>query len=160
METAWRSVWRNGFCPLLSDRAIESLAVACETDDPRLIQKQTVSPVPLVTMMDEPPVQACVLGFCGWQADELKTVGNVAITVSQLCYYADMACGEPLAHHHFLNFVDDTPRPLMLRELAHECRRELDRRRQERDDAARPDPFDTPVVVRIAGEVGADLVIA
>jgi hypothetical protein len=59
----------------------------------------------------------CALGFCGWQGDDLESVGQVEEFFARACFEADHRLGEPAACRWFLNWFDDTPRDQMRREL-------------------------------------------
>lgn len=111
----WRRVWRNGFVPVLSTRALEALGRALRDDDPRLTQGSTTTP--LMCVQDWPVEAACALGFCGWQGDGLESVGQVEEFFARACFEADQRLGEPAACRWFLNWFDDTPRDQMRREL-------------------------------------------
>ena len=63
---------------------------------------------------------ACALGFCGWQGDELESVGQVEEFFARACFEADQRLGEPAACRWFLNWFDDTPRDHMRRDLLNE----------------------------------------
>jgi hypothetical protein len=114
---SWRETWRYGFVPVLSTAALEALKVALETDDPRLVQHATTFPVWDDATKGEAVEAACVVGFCGWQADELPTVDAVHEFFARACFEADQLLGEPAACRWLLNWVDDTPRDEMRREL-------------------------------------------
>jgi hypothetical protein len=77
---------------------------------------------------DEAVEGACALGYCGWQADGLRTVGEVEQFFIQSCEAADEALGEPAACRHFLNWFDETPRAEMRRGLLAEVNRALNHR--------------------------------
>lgn len=125
---SWRTVWRNGFAPLLTTCQLEVLLKGLLTDDIRLTQGSTTTPPPLMCVLDWPVEGACVIGYAGWQGSGLSKVGDVELYFADLCFRADQALGEPAACRHFLNWFDDTPRDDMRRELAFEIRRELERR--------------------------------
>jgi hypothetical protein len=114
---SWRLVWRNGFVPVLSTPGLEALKKALETDDPRIVQGATTTPPPLMVVQDWPVEAACALGFCGWQGDNLETVGAVENHFARCCFEADQRLGEPAACRWFLNWFDDTPRDDMRRDL-------------------------------------------
>jgi hypothetical protein len=114
---SWRQVWRDGFVPVLSGTALESLRDALRCDDPRLTQGSTTTPPPLMCVQDWPVEAACALGFCGWQGEALESVGQVEAFFARACYEADQRLGEPAACRWFLNWFDDTPRDEMRREL-------------------------------------------
>lgn len=117
---AWQKVWREGILPQLSIKAKEALRKALEEDDPRLTQGSTTTPPPLLSVRDWPCEGACALGFCGWQGEELETVGQVEEYFAKTCYAANDAIGDLRAIGYFLNWFDDTPRKQMRRELLEE----------------------------------------
>lgn len=129
---SWRTVWRQGFGPLLSTTGLSALRVALERDDPRLAQGLTTTPPPLKCVEDAEPCAACALGFVGWQdsANPLQTVGQVEEFFARACYDADQALQEPAACRWFLNWFDDTPRNEMRRELMAEIDLILEAREQ------------------------------
>lgn len=126
---SWRTVWREGFAPVLSTKGLEALRVALETDDPRLTQGSTTTPPPLLCCRDWPVEAACALGFCGWQGEGLATVGEVEEFFAKACFAADQLLGEPAACRFWLNWADDTPRDEMCRELLAEVNLTLEGRR-------------------------------
>ena len=125
---SWRLVWRDGFVPVMSTPALEKLRDALKADDPRLSQGSTTTPPPLMCVQDWPVEAACALGFCGWQGEDLKTVGEVEEYFASLCFQADQRLGEPAACRWFLNWFDDTPREEMRKELLVEVERALNDR--------------------------------
>jgi hypothetical protein len=129
----WRSVWREGVAPLLSTPALTALCKALENDDSRLIQGATTTPPPLSCMMDWPVECACALGYCGWQGDELETVGEVEEFFAQTCFDIDQRMGEPAGCRWFLNYFDETPREQMRRELLPEVELALQSRKEEKN---------------------------
>ena len=126
---SWRKTWRLGFVPVLSTAALEALRDALYADDPRLTQGSTTTPPPLMCVQDWPVEAACALGFCGWQGDDLETVGQVEEFFARACFEADQRLGEPAACRWFLNWFDDTPREEMVRELFREVELALEGRR-------------------------------
>lgn len=114
---SWRLVWRDGFVPVLSTTGLMALRDALLSDDSRLTQGSTTTPPPLMCVQEWPVEAACALGFCGWQGDELNTVGEVEEHFAKCCFEADQRLGEPAACRWFLNWFDDTPRAEMRREL-------------------------------------------
>lgn len=122
---SWRTVWRLGFVPSLSDKALAALHQALENDDPRLTQGSTTTPPPLMCVQDWPVEAACALGFCGWQGEGLNTVGETEEFFAKCCFEADQRLGEAAACRFFLNWYDDTPRDQMRAELAEEVRRAI-----------------------------------
>jgi len=130
---SWRKVWREGLEPLLTTEALQALRAALLQDDPRLIQGATTSPPPLQCVQDWPVEAACALGYCGWVGDGLETVGEVEEFFARLCFETDCRLGEPAACRWFLNWFDETPRPVMRRELLAEVQRVLMNRCDEVD---------------------------
>lgn len=114
---SWRTVWRDGFVPVLSRKGLEALKAALQADDPRLVQGVTTTPPPLMCVQDWPVEACCALGFCGWQGDALNTVGEVEEHFAKCCFEADQKLGEPAACRWFLNWFDDTPRDQVRKEL-------------------------------------------
>src|SRR2546423_868213 len=113
---SWRKVWRTA-APLLSTSGLEALKKALVDDDPRLLQGATTSPPPLACVVDWPVEAACTLGYCGWQGDGLETVGEVEEYFAKMCFMIDQELGEPAGCRWLLNWVDETPRSDMRREL-------------------------------------------
>jgi hypothetical protein len=124
----WKKVWRDGLAPLLSATELEALHHGLARDDRRLIQRSTCCPPPSEVFHEEAVEGACALGYCGWQADRLATVGQVEQFFIETCVAADERLGEPAACRHFLNWFDETPRPEMRRGLLAEVNRALDQR--------------------------------
>ena len=119
-EQRWKAgVWCGvtGSCRCFQRRGLEALRDALRGDDPRLTQGSTTTPPPLMCVQDWPVEAACALGFCGWQGDELESVGEVEEFFARACFEADQRLGEPAACRWFLNWFDDTPRDQMRREL-------------------------------------------
>jgi hypothetical protein len=125
---AWQLVWRNAICPLVKDRALLALRRALVLDDPGLLQKETVQPPPILSCADWPCEGCCVIGYLGWQGDDLETVGEVEEFFARFCAEIDRAMGEPAACQYFVNWFDSTPRAEMRKELLQEIERELSRR--------------------------------
>lgn len=126
---SWRTVWRDGFAPVLSLMGLEALRDALEANDPRLTQGSTTTPPPLMCVQDWPVEAACALGYCGWQGEGLHTVGEVEEYFARCCFKADKRLGEAGACRWFLNWFDDTPRDEMRRELLGEVERAIGDRR-------------------------------
>ena len=128
---SWRLVWRDGFVPVLSTSGLEALRDALRGYDPRLTQGSTTTPPPPMCVQDWPVEAACALGFCGWQGDELESVGQVEEFFARACFEADQRLGEPAACRWFLNWFDETPRDDVRRELLPEVLRALRRRQPD-----------------------------
>ena len=125
----WRKVWREGLAPLLSTAGLEALRLGLVVDDPRLIQGATTTPSPLQGVPNWPVEAACVVGYCGWQGEHLKTVAEVEEFFTRICSKVDQRLGEPAdfhsACHWFLKWYDDTPRDEIRRQLLPEVNRTL-----------------------------------
>ncbi len=109
----WQHVWRVGFAPILSTRALLALRDALLTDDPRLVQGTCTSPPAKANCLDWPVERACALGLCGWLGEGRETVGEVEEFFAKCCFEADERLGEPAACRWFLNWFDDTPRDVV-----------------------------------------------
>ncbi len=129
---SWRDAW-HAAAPLLSTRALEALACALEIDDQRLGQGYTTTPPALRCVEDWPVESACLLAYCGWQGEELPTVGAVEEYFAQLCFKIDQHMEEPAGCRWLLNWFDETPREEMRRQLLPEVLAELQRRRAAPD---------------------------
>lgn len=122
---SWRTVWRDGFVPVLSNNGLKALAAALKDDDQRLIQGATTTPPPLMCVQDWPVEAACPIGFCGWQGHDLDTVGQVEGFFARACYECDQRLGEPAACRWWLNWWDDTPRNEAIHSLLEEVERAI-----------------------------------
>jgi hypothetical protein len=110
---------------VISTSGLEALRDALQSDDTRLTQGSTTTPPPLMCVQDWPVEAACALGYCGWQGDNLETVGEVEEFFAKVCFEADQRLGEPAACRWFLNWFDDTPRNEMREDLLDEVERAL-----------------------------------
>jgi hypothetical protein len=126
----WQKVWREGFAPVLTMNHLKVLAQALEKDDPRLIQGGTTQPPPLMEVQDHEVDAACAIGFCGWQGDKLETVGEVEEFFAHCCFAADQKLEEASACRWFLNWFDDTPRPVVREQFLTEVLMEISRREE------------------------------
>jgi hypothetical protein len=135
---SWRKVWREGVAPQISTAGLQALARAMIVDDERLVQGSTTTPPPLQCMQECAVEGACGVGFCAWQGDGLRTVGQVEEFFARVCYETDQHFGEPTACRWFLNWFDDTPREEMRRLLLSEVQLALAERSKE-TPAAAPD---------------------
>lgn len=127
----WRHVWREHLAPLLSSRGLAALARSLETDaderGPTWLQGATTDPLPTLSEVNSPARAACPIGTCGL-GEGLVTVGEVEAFFARVCFGVDESLGEPAGCRWFLNWVEDSPREEVRRELLAEVRRELDRR--------------------------------
>jgi hypothetical protein len=131
---SWRKVWREGIVPQLSTKALEVLQNALENDDPHLIQGATTTPPPLQCVQDWPVEAACIISYCGWQGENLKTVSEVEKFFAKTCFQCDQTMQQAAACSWFLNYWDDNPRKEVVEELLHEVRCELSRREKHEHD--------------------------
>lgn len=125
---SWRMVWREGLAPVLSTTGLEALWQALRADDLRLTQGATTTPPPLLSLAECPCDGADAIGWCGWQGEQLATVGEVEEFFARTCYETDQRMGEPAACRWFLNWFDDTPRDEMRPQLLDEVERILAQR--------------------------------
>lgn len=124
-DATWKKVFHEGLAPSLSTPALEALGKAVKDDDPRLLQGSTTQPPPLQYVQDWPVEAACGIGFCGWQGENLTTVGQVEEFFARVCFEIDERLGEPACCRYFLNWFDETPRAEMRRLLAVEIDKAL-----------------------------------
>lgn len=124
----WRRVWREGLAPNLSTAGLLALLNALATDDRRLIQGAVSTPPPLEAHRRACVAGGCAIGYCGWQGDQLRSVGEVEDYFHRICEAADAIFSEPASCRFFLNWYDDAPRAEMRRELLAEVGRELQMR--------------------------------
>ena len=136
---SWRKVWREGVAPLLSTGSLETLQRGLSTDDPRLLQGATTTPPPLACVQDWPVEAACLLGYAGWQAEGLESVGEVEEFFARMCSEIDNRIGEPAGCRWFLNWFDETPRDEMRRLLLAEVIRALAERNDDHDERTEKD---------------------
>lgn len=130
---SWRKVWREGLAPHLSTPALVALQQGLRTDDHRLVQGATTVPPPLECMRDWPVEAACLIGYGGWQGENLGTVAEVEEFFARACFEADQRLGEPAACRWFLNWFDDAPRGEARRQLLPEINRALAQRMGTKD---------------------------
>ncbi len=127
----WRKVWREGIVPLLTYQHLRVLGDALENNSPELLQGATTTPPPLMCVRDWPCEAACPVSYMGWkagdgEAKELLTVDDVESFFAKMCYEIDQKLGEPAGCRHFLNWVDETDRTEMRRELLAEVKLSLE----------------------------------
>jgi hypothetical protein len=130
---SWKRVWRVGLAPQFTVRGLEGLKLALEQDRRSLITGATMQPPPLMCNQND-QVEACC-PLCYALLDGLRpeavSVGPLEERFAEACFRADQLCGEPAVVRYFLNWVDETPREQMRRELMAEVKRNLDERRGE-----------------------------
>ena len=71
----WQRALRKGLLPLLSDKALEVLVKALETNDPDLIQGETIVSFGIPEFMTTEPVGACLIAYAGWKGEGLQEIG-------------------------------------------------------------------------------------
>ncbi len=125
---SWRKVWREGFAPIIGEVGLRALAEALRSDDPALIQGSTSNPLPLMCNSQLPVNAACVVGLCGWRGEGIETVEDVDHYFAEKCFEADQRLGEPGGCRWLLNWIDDTPREEMRKELLPEVELALSQR--------------------------------
>lgn len=124
----WRTVFRNGFAPIIPIAGLEYVADLLRKDDPRLLQGCTTTPPPLKCVENWPCEGGCFLAVCA-MGDGKETVGECELFFADACWKADQLLGEPAACRWFLNWYDDTPRAAMRAELLAEVERALAERK-------------------------------
>ena len=100
-----------------------ALEGALDLDDPRLLQLQTASPLPIHPHARHPVQGACPIAFAGWKGDGLLIVADLEEFFARVIFGAGERLGDPTGARYFLNWWDDSPRA--------EARRELARRRRK-----------------------------
>lgn len=123
-QPLWVKVWRNGLAPHLPTEGMERLAEALRTDATSLLQGATTSPPPLACVEDFTCEGACPISYCGLVTSN-ETVGEIELFFARICRQCDESMREVAACHWFLNWVDETPRDEMRRELLREVERTL-----------------------------------
>jgi hypothetical protein len=113
----WRHVWREGLAPHLSRAGLLALQSALFNDDPRLLQGTVSSPPPLDALRECAVNGACVISWCGWQGEGLRSVGQIEEYFHRICDAAAATLQEPAACRYFLTWYDDAPRAQMRREM-------------------------------------------
>jgi hypothetical protein len=138
MPASAKKVFHEGIVPLVSTHDLEVLLEALVKDDPRLLQGATTSPPPLQCVQDWNVEAACVIGYMGWQGQDLNTVSEVETFFGKMCFEMDQLMGEPSACRYFLNWADETPRDEMRKALIKEIDVALKRRdiQQQKENVA------------------------
>lgn len=122
----WRQIWRDGIVPELTRDNLLVLRHALASDDPRLMQRGTTMPPPLMCVQGWPVEAACLLAYPGvvaaggfaldYDADrkpilpfreDAATVAQAEDSFARLCSAADRRVGEAGAVRHLLGFWDD-----------------------------------------------------
>lgn len=125
----WRRVWRDGLGPQFSPTSLVILRGGLLQDDPRLLQRATAHPEPSPLFSADAIEGCCALGFGAWQSGALQRIGDLATFFNHLCSTADDRLGELAGCRYFLDWYDQTPRPVMRHELLGEVNRLLNDRR-------------------------------
>ena len=116
----WRLIFRKGVAPQLSVYELLALQAGLQKNDPAIIQGQTTRPDAIGLNRREEPRQCCPVAYAIWKsADNIPgiTVGEVDEEFAKVCAKCDQALGYERSIRHFLNWVDDTPRTEMIRDL-------------------------------------------
>lgn len=126
----WQRVLRAGIWPQLTDEMLSVLRTALETDDERLIQGATVTPlVPTSPIVSKPCTGACLMAYPLW-----LTAGVLEETFYVECAHGEMvmACDRLTGHHadarHVMNHWDNLPRVQARAEFLAELLLEQERR--------------------------------
>lgn len=114
---AWQKVFREGLAIILPTAGLEALASALASDSIEVIQNGTTLPPPLQHARDEPIEKACPVAFALWRGCNLRTVGEVEEAFALTLFKVDELLGQPAAVRYFLNWVDETERARVRREL-------------------------------------------
>ncbi len=130
----WAAIWRKA-ARHLSRAGLERLREALLADDARLIQGRTCDLDPQTPLYDvlhgwcgrrgHPVVNACPLGYCGWQGDGLETVGEVEDFFAEVAVRTGAEAGDDFAIRLFTGWWDETPREESRRLLLEEVERSL-----------------------------------
>lgn len=134
---SWRTVFRKGLAPLLSDLNLAALRDGLLKDDPRLLQGATTTPPPLACVQDWPTEAACLIGYAAWQGEFSgdASVAEIEEFFAKACFEMDQNIGEPAACRWLLNWYDDAPRDEMRRELLLEVQRTIIERDECRNNS-------------------------
>jgi hypothetical protein len=125
----WQVAWRDGVAPLLSTAGLEALRSALLHDSPAVIQGETAAFPDGADPDHSPPAATCPLGYAGWKGELLDTVAAVEAWWLRLYDAAERRLlGGPAGVWELLDFIDESPRPVVRRGLMREVGRELARR--------------------------------
>jgi hypothetical protein len=139
----WRTVWRTGVAPVLSDAGLAALERALVTADARLVQGYVFrtedgdSRAPLVG--------ACAIGCAAWLGDGIDAAADVGLYFDCLAYECDRRMRQGASLNWFTSWFDHTPLVEVRRKLLPEVQRERARRARAEEAGE-----DGPVVVLIA----------
>lgn len=126
MVERWRLVWRRGIAPQMPSVALRVLEAALVSDASEIIQGHTCYPPPVLPRFAaEVVIAADPIAYMAWRGLQCRTVGEVEEWMVRTDTACDVAMAEPGALRHLHNFIDDTPREEMRRELLAEVRRTL-----------------------------------
>jgi hypothetical protein len=125
----WQVAWRNGFAPLLTTSGLEALRSALLHESPELVRGVTTTLPDGADPNDSPPTAACPLAYAGWRGDGLPSAAAVEAWWVELYDAADARLTDgPAGVWELLDFIDESPRPVVRRGLMLEVGRELARR--------------------------------
>ncbi len=116
--TPWRRVFREGIAPQLPLAALEALRRGLLKNDPRLRKGSTVE---AGGSMGGQIIQACAIGYGGWQGVHLETPAEIEEFFVEVCSRANAALEDLAACDSFISWFDNNPRervfPLLLAEV-------------------------------------------
>jgi hypothetical protein len=126
-----------------------ALEGALDLNDPRLLQGDTVSPLPLHPHACRPVQGAWPIAFAGWKCEGLLIVADLEEFFARVIFRARERLGDPTGGRYFLNWWDDSPRDEARRAPLAEVRRGLAVRRPKASAAGARDA--TPKALICAG---------
>jgi hypothetical protein len=129
---AWRRAWRDGFAPLLATPGLRALLSALIANDPRLLQGQSVGPLPRQFGPEdgcdpcyaEAGCPVCYALLHGRGGD--LTPEEVEDRFCEAVAKCGLALNEPAGPSYFLQWWDQGERGAVRADLALEVVRELD----------------------------------
>ena len=132
---SWLTVFRKGIAHLLSTKGLTALLEGLRTNSKNLIQGATCNPPPLACVSSWQVEAGDAIVYAYWQGDRGGdcTVAEGEEAFAKVCYDCDTTIGEPAVVRKFLNWWDDSPRPLVLAGMIEEVSNELARRMAAED---------------------------
>jgi hypothetical protein len=144
---SWKHVWRTGIVPQVSTEGLQRLRRALLEDDSRVLTGSTCFPPPLQCCEDERVERCCPVCWLilAGKSPEAISVGLLDEAFARLCWEADKLCGQPMSIRYLLNWIDETPRPELRKQLIVECDLALAGRM--------PAETETPLAKRLAASI-------
>jgi hypothetical protein len=136
MAEAWETVLRDGVFPQLTDTQLAAAERAVRTDDPRLIQKQTVSDGYRTGEGWLLAAAGCFVGYCGMAGGSCRTVLDVRNYFNEIAARADRMLNERASLRWFLVEYDGWDRDEMRKNMLRVLKAEIARRAEARAEAA------------------------